>query len=193
MLARIVRGTIFGLVALALVAGRPGLASANHDRQPLDDLVFDIADDVFDTWNAFYYLDDLTTSVYTGSVETACGQFGDGDRGNYCAREATAYFNLDGLAEVRADYGDAGVALLVADAIGYHVLASIGAVSRGEDRDVQATCLAGFWARDAVLDGNLTHADVVDAIDWYKQLYADAFEIGYETVKASDCFDVVVI
>jgi predicted metalloprotease len=203
MVARIVRGTLFALVALALVAGRPGPAGASHDQAALEDLVFDVADDVVDTWSAIFAdaglsLGTVRITTYTGNHATACGAVGEGDLASYCPSETEAYFDLAGLGEIEFGYGEAGVAIVVADTIGYHVLDAAGVDSSGLDRAAQASCLAGFWAWEAEQAGYLSHAAVLNALDLYEETYddgdafAEAFAIGYGADDAGDCFTIEV-
>lgn len=198
MRRRIFQGLAVAVCAAAVLAGVPGGASAHH-ATTTSDLVTTVVDDVDDTWadvfgraGELYFSPDVV--LYEGTIATPCGLVGGGEFAFTCAADGTIYLDELALTDIAADHGTVAVALVVADAWGYHVLDQFGIAGAGFARDQQATCLAGVWAWYAEDAGSITLGAINVGADFYEETYtngdllAEAFVLGYATDTISTCF-----
>ena len=198
MRRRIGRILTIAVCGAALLAGLPGGASAHHAAWT-SDLVTTVVDDVDDTWaGVFRRAGELYVSpdvvLYEGTISTPCGTLSGGDIASTCTADGTIYLDEVALTDIAAEHGTVAVALVVADAWGYHVLDQFGIAGSGFARDQQATCLAGVWAWYAEEAGSITTGAIDVGADFYEATYtngdllADAFVLGYATDDIRTCF-----
>ena len=116
------------------------------------------------------------TRVFTGSVDTGCGQASSAVGPFYCPADQGIYLDLGFFDELETTYGaqggDFATAYVLAHEYGHHISSLTGASERSRrlpDQtgpqgastrlELQADCYAGVWAANAERDGFLTFDD----------------------------------
>jgi uncharacterized protein len=154
--------------------GQPSPLSAEEEEQ-LADFSAQVLGDTDATWSRIFR-EDLgrtytppTLVLYTGYVESACGQAGAAVGPFYCPSDQTIYLDLAFFHDLRADLGapgDFAQAYVIAHEVGHHVQTLLGttqtvqaaqrrAASQAEANrlsvalELQADCFAGVWANRA--------------------------------------------
>ncbi len=123
--------------------------------------------------------------IYSGSVQTGCGQ-GTAQTGPfYCSADQTIYLDLDFFKNMRRDIGADGdftYAYVIAHEVGHHVQYLLGTLDDAHSKmsrlsqaeankvsvriELQADYYAGVWAhRDNEMFGSIEPGDVEAAVD----------------------------
>lgn len=153
---------------------QPSSLSAEEEQQ-LADFSTLVLGDTEATWSRIFREDLGRTYVppklvlYTGYVESACGQASAAVGPFYCPGDQTIYLDLDFFHDLHADLGapgDFAQAYVIAHEVGHHVQTLLGttqAVQAAQRRagsqaeanrlsvalELQADCYAGVWANRA--------------------------------------------
>ncbi|MFN8593683.1 MAG: neutral zinc metallopeptidase [Thermomicrobiales bacterium] len=100
------------------------------------------------------------------TVSSACGDFGPYDNpAAYCPLDDSVYVSLPLGEEIRTSVGDFAWITVLAHEWGHHVQQLLGiSPELSIDRELQADCFAGAYARRALAQGYLQEGDVTEAM-----------------------------
>jgi predicted metalloprotease len=154
------------------VDGRPSQGSeAGHDRTR--QFVAVVLADTEDVWRQVFKSSGKTyvepkLVLYTSQIASACGLASAASGPFYCPNDQKVYLDLSFFEEMRARFnapGEFADAYVVAHEIGHHVQNSLGILKTAKSEEassdrrganaisvrveLQADCLAGFWANRA--------------------------------------------
>ena len=120
--------------------------------------------------------------LFTGAVNTGCGQGSAATGPFYCPLDQKAYIDLSFFDELSRRFqapGDFAQAYVLAHEIGHHVQQQLGIEQRVRDQsqsnpddanelsvrlELQADCFAGLWGRSAYQAGALEDGDLEEGI-----------------------------
>ena len=184
-----------------------------EEEQRLFDLASKVLAGTEDVWNREFRRQgwgeyrEPEMVIYSGSVQTPCGQ-GNAQVGPfYCSADQTIYLDLDFFRNMRKDIGAGGdfaYAYVIAHEVGHHVQYLLGtldkahsAMSRVSEKEanqisvrleLEADYYAGIWAHnDNAMFGSLEPGDVENAIEAASKIGDDYLQkkaYGYEIPDA---------
>ena len=175
-------------------------ASAPDPDADLRDFVTFVVGDVQDSWEEAFQragerYERTTLRLFTGGVNTGCGQASSATGPFYCPADHYVYLDLGFFRELRDRYGapgDFAQAYVIAHEFGHHVQNIRGIlpeVAQEQRRDpgrandlsvrleLQADCLAGIWGRSAYDDQLLDDGDLEEGL-------AAAASVGDDRLQA---------
>ncbi|ULO07690.1 neutral zinc metallopeptidase [Paenibacillus sp. 19GGS1-52] len=204
---KLVGGGIGGIIVVIIVTllsgGSPGdilnnltntgsETSAPYEQtaqeEELTQFVSVVLKDTEDIWSDLFKqkgltYEDPTLVLYTGSVQSACGEAGASVGPFYCPGDHKLYIDLSFYDELRQEFqapGDFAMAYVIAHEVGHHVQTLLGTtekimplreqLSETEfnkylvDFELQADYLAGVWAHHAQGMGLLEAGDIEEAL-----------------------------
>jgi len=168
-------------------AGPAGNAPRSPQDEAAGDLVARVLGDTEDVWNDLFQqmgrdYQEPTLVLFTGAVESACGQASAAVGPFYCPADRTIYIDLaffDDLARRHNAPGDFAQAYVIAHEVGHHVQNLLGQM-RHEERasgnqreanaisvrvELQADFYAGVWAHHAqATRGVLERGDIEEGL-----------------------------
>ena len=155
----------------------------------IEQIVCGAVEDVSEYWIATYpqigdgQYREAFTNVFSGGVNTGCGQASSQMGPFYCPADEGVYFDLDFLVQMQQQLGapgDLAAQYIVAHEYGHHVQNVLGVSTEVSQRqqqnpgdanrlsvalELQADCFAGAWARSADERGLLEQGEISEAID----------------------------
>lgn len=161
------------------VATAPSQYTPSEQEQELADFTAVVLADTEDTWNAIFTSQGLqyvepTLVLFSGRVNSACGQASSAVGPFYCPGDQQLYIDLSFFADLANRHGapgDFAQAYVVAHEIGHHVQTLLGisqkvrAAGQGRSeaqvnalsvrQELQADCFAGLWGHAAKVDRDL--------------------------------------
>lgn len=169
---------------------RPGQVSQVQADDQMSQFVSVVLADTEDTWNGIFqqmgerYVEPKLV-LFSGSVESACGNAGSSTGPFYCPRDQKVYIDLSFYEQMKYELnapGDFAQAYVVAHEIGHHVQNLLGISSQVQSLqqrvskaqanqlsvrlELQADCFAGIWGNDAQRSRQiLQQGDVEEALN----------------------------
>lgn len=161
------------------VATAPSQYTPSEQEQELADFTAVVLADTEDTWNEIFTSQGLqyvepTLVLFSGRVNSACGQASSAVGPFYCPGDQQLYIDLSFFADLANRHGapgDFAQAYVVAHEIGHHVQTLLGisqkvrAAGQGRSeaqvnalsvrQELQADCFAGLWGHAAKVDRDL--------------------------------------
>jgi len=208
-------GSVPGASTPASIPGEPPDpgASANAN-DPQRAFVASILGDTEDVWGAMFQQNGEaypapTLVLFSGAVQSACGQATSAVGPFYCPGDRQVYIDLDFFQEMQSRLGGGGdfaEAYVIAHEIGHHVQTVTGASARvnearrrGENvggdggllvrQELQADCYAGVWAHHAQARHQwLEPGDIEEALNTATAIGDDALQRQARGVVVPDSF-----
>lgn len=102
----------------------------------------------------------------TEEMSSSCGPFGPYDNpAAFCPLEDAIYYSVPLGQDIQTSVGDFGWITVLAHEYGHHVQLVLGIEhEQSIDRELQADCFAGAYARRALQQGFLQEGDVTEAV-----------------------------
>ncbi|MDP2731849.1 MAG: neutral zinc metallopeptidase, partial [Hoeflea sp.] len=166
-----------------------------------------------DVWNGIMKSQGLdypepTLVLFTGAVQSACGNASSASGPFYCPGDQKLYIDLeffDELAQRFGASGDFAQAYVLAHEVGHHVQNLIGvlpefnrmrqAMSQAEQNqmsirvELQADCFAGIWGHFTAQKGILESGDLEEALNAAQQIGDDTLQRRTQGYVVPDSFN----
>lgn len=186
---------LMGINPLQLLSGEiPGSTSTQQTgaqsgvNQEMRDFVATVLADTEDTWSAIFQeagedYPEPTLTLFSGSVDSACGYASAATGPFYCPADRNLYIDLSFYEDLRSRFGapgDFAQAYVLAHEVGHHVQNVIGILPKVHERrqsmsetegnalsvrtELQADCFAGIWANRTERQGYLDAGDIDEAL-----------------------------
>jgi predicted metalloprotease len=163
--------------------GAPGNVSTE-----MRDFVATALADTEDTWSSIFKeagedYPEPTLTLFSGSVDSACGYASAATGPFYCPADRNLYIDLSFYDDLRSRFGapgDFAQAYVLAHEVGHHVQNVIGILPKVHERqqsmsktegnalsvrtELQADCFAGIWANRTERQGYLEAGDIDEAL-----------------------------
>ena len=215
---------LLGINPLALLLGEGGVTTgpAPQGQQTgqqqagvtdeMRDFVATVLADTEDTWSAIFTAagedyPEPTLTLFSGSVESACGYAGAATGPFYCPADRNLYIDLSFYDQLRSRFGapgDFAQAYVLAHEVGHHVQNVLGTLDQvrseqqqlGESAsnqlqvrtELQADCFAGVWANHTQRQGLLDEGDIDEAINAAAAVGDDALQQQSQGYVVPDSF-----
>jgi predicted metalloprotease len=188
LLPRLLGGGGQSVVGPSAAGADGGTAAAYDCETELAQIVCGATDDVAIYWTGEFPqafgqpYEETFTDIFSGAVNTACGQATSQVGPFYCPADRIVYFDLEFLAQLQQQFGatgDLAAQYIVTHKYGHHVQNLRGISERvnqlsAQDPsnanrysialELQADCYGGVWARDAEQRGQLDPGDLDEAL-----------------------------
>lgn len=141
----------------------PGLTPDNLTETVLADIDAFWAEEFAANGNDYYAAGKVPVSEV---VYSSCGNFGPYDNpAAFCPPEDTVYYSIPLGSDIRTNIGDFAWITVLAHEWGHHVQLVLGIEPELTiDRELQADCFAGAYARRALQQGFLQEGDITEAM-----------------------------
>ena len=176
------------------IAGQSQMTASDYTPTAQDEQLSEFSSQILagteDVWSELFARQGLTYRpptlvLYSGSVNTGCGQ-GTASMGPfYCSADEKLYIDLDFFKNMRRDLGadgDFAYAYVIGHEVGHHVQHLLGTLDESHEKmsrmskadanresvriELQADYLAGVWAHhDNRMFGSLERGDIEEALD----------------------------
>ena len=193
----------------------PGADAAAADpNDPQRAFVASILGDTEDVWGAMFAQSGQqypapTLVLFSGAVQSACGQASSAVGPFYCPGDQKVYIDLDFFREMEARLGGGGdfaEAYVIAHEVGHHIQTITGVSARVNDarrrgenvegdggllvrQELQADCYAGVWAHHAQARHQwLEPGDIEEAMNTATAIGDDALQKQSRGVVVPDSF-----
>jgi len=201
---------LFGVDLLQLLSGDgsgtlPGNGSqVTETNPPTDDemkqFVATVLAETEDTWTGIFQsmgqtYDEPKLKLFSGSIESACGQASAASGPFYCPGDRKVYLDtafFDQLANQFGASGDFAEAYVVAHEVGHHVqnltgilpkfnqmrqqMSEVEANQMSVKVELQADCFAGIWGHFTEQKGILEKGDLEEALNAAQQIGDDTLQ-----------------
>lgn len=141
----------------------PGLTPDNLTATVLGDIDAFWAEEFAANGNEYYAAGAIPVSE---EMYSSCGNFGPYDNpAAFCPLEDAVYYSVPLSADINTTIGDFAWITVLAHEYGHHVQLVLGIEHANSiDRELQADCFAGAYARRALAKGFLQEGDVTEAV-----------------------------
>ncbi|WP_062227718.1 KPN_02809 family neutral zinc metallopeptidase [Aureimonas frigidaquae] len=177
-----------------------------------DDFVATVLADTEDVWGRRFQAAGETYPepklvLFTGSVNSACGQASAAMGPFYCPRDQQVYIDLSFFQQLDRQLGapgDFAQAYVIAHEVGHHVQNVTGILPRTTEMrqrmseadanaisvlvELQADCYAGIWAHDTYEAGYLEPGDIDEALNAASQIGDDTLQRRSQGTVVPDSF-----
>ena len=135
--------------------------------------------------------------IFSGVVNSACGQAARAAGPFYCPNDQTVYLDLEFFHDLKTRFGapgDFAQAYVIAHEVGHHVQDMMGLLRPTRDNaqsvktELMADCLAGIWAHDTQDKGLLENGDVQEALTAASHIGDDVLQQQSQGVVVPDSF-----
>jgi predicted metalloprotease len=218
LLVIVVVAMLFGVDPSALLQGVDSGTGGTYSEQdagtigssPNDDemkqFVATVLGDTEDTWTGIFKdmgqtYQDPRLVLFSGQVQSACGNAGAAVGPFYCPGDSKVYIDLSFYDELRQRFqapGDFAQAYVIAHEVGHHVQHLLGITDQVDQKlgslsqsqanavsvmvELQADCFAGVWAYHTAQQGDAAHHIVIEEGDVEEALNA-ATAIGDDKLQ----------
>lgn len=186
---------LMGINPLQLLSGEiPGSTTTQQTgaqsgvNEEMRDFVATVLADTEDTWSAIFQeagedYPEPRLTLFSGSVESACGYASAATGPFYCPADRNLYIDFSFYDDLRSRFGapgDFAQAYVLAHEVGHHVQNVIGILPKVHERrqsmsetegnalsvrtELQADCFAGIWANRTERQGYLEAGDIDEAL-----------------------------
>jgi hypothetical protein len=141
----------------------PGLTPDNLTETVLGDIDAFWAEEFAANGTAYYAAGTVPVSEV---VYSSCGNFGPYDNpAAFCPLEDAVYYSIPLSQDINTTIGDFAWITVLAHEYGHHVQLVLGIEHVNSiDRELQADCFAGAYARRALVNGFLQEGDVTEGV-----------------------------
>jgi hypothetical protein len=201
-------------IPASIPGGDTGADPAAHPNDPQRAFVASILGDTEDVWGAIFPQSGNTYPaptlvLFSGAVQSACGQATSAVGPFYCPGDRQVYIDLDFFEEMKARLGGGGdfaEAYVIAHEVGHHIQTVTGVSARVNDarrrgenvegdggllvrQELQADCYAGVWAHHAQARHQwLEPGDIEEAMATATAIGDDALQRSSRGVVVPDSF-----
>ncbi|MCB1650672.1 MAG: neutral zinc metallopeptidase [Alphaproteobacteria bacterium] len=181
-------------------ASQPRTQISKEEQDELAKFVSVVLAETEDTWGRSFAAQGLdypepSMVLFTGAVNSACGQAQSAMGPFYCPLDQKVYIDLDFFYDLKNRHdapGDFAQAYVVAHEVGHHVQNVLGVLERSNAlklrmnareanqvsvrTELMADCFAGMWAADSSRKGLLDEGDIEEALNAASRIGDDVLQ-----------------